>query len=216
MPISRSADAIRKLITHLTLAVVGLAGGDALADVKDLPSDTALASIDTAVAEDWAPVTRARLLRALAAHPDRDVRIEVARRISDLAAPPPRPAMRTLIQLAGDGTPEVRAAVAHGLAAMLQRTRPIEATHLASRWASSTRPELRLAVAGALEWRFPLVGDDLILEHLAIDPDPAIRAAVARAAWSRDGAVGERVLARLLTDADPEVREIAALARRPG
>jgi hypothetical protein len=90
----------------------------------------------------------------------------------------------------------------------------LEATHLASTWALSDDSLRRLAIAHALEWDFRLVGDDIVLDHLSRDRDPAIRCAVARAVWMRRprGAdVG--ILGRLSGDEDPEVRAIAGRAR---
>jgi len=88
------------------------------------------------------------------------------------------------------------------------------ATHLASTWALSDDSLRRLSIAHALEWDFRLVGDDIVLDHLSRDGDPAIRCAVARAVWMRRprGAdVG--ILGRLSSDEDPEVRAIAGRAR---
>lgn len=91
---------------------------------------------------------------------------------------------------------------------------PLRATHLASTWALSDEPLRRLAVANALTWTFPLVGDDLVIDHLSHDPDPAIRAATARAAWARRATGGDPgVLARLSHDPDLAVRTIALAAR---
>ena len=101
------------------------------------------------------------------------------------------------------------------LALALGRLRPLEATHLASSWALADDPVRRSAVANALEWMFPLVGDDLVLDHLSRDRDPKIRFACARAAWVRRSTGGDHgVLDRLADDPDPEVRAIAIKARR--
>lgn len=97
-----------------------------------------------------------------------------------------------------------------GLALALDDMRPLTATHLAATWALSDDPVRRLAMAHALEWAFPLVGDAMVIDHLSRDPDEQIRAAVARAAWVR----GElSVLGRLVDDPAPEVRAIALRAR---
>ena len=103
-----------------------------------------------------------------------------------------------------------------GLAHALGELPPIAATHLATTWALSEHVLRRAAIANALEWTFPLFGDALVIEHLASDPDPAIRAASARAAWfRRSTGVDRGVLTRLVEDPDPEVSAIArrALAR---
>lgn len=92
--------------------------------------------------------------------------------------------------------------------------RPLAATHLATTWALSEEPLRRLAVANALTWTFPLVGDDLVIDHLSRDDDAAIRAAAARAAWVRRQTGGDTgVLARLSHDPDLAVRTIAIAAR---
>lgn len=92
--------------------------------------------------------------------------------------------------------------------------RKLSATHLAATWALSDDPLRRLAVGHALEWSFPLVGDDLVIDHLSRDRDPAIRATAARAAWARRQTGGDLgVLARLSNDSDPTVRAIAGASR---
>jgi hypothetical protein len=92
--------------------------------------------------------------------------------------------------------------------------RPLSATHLAASWSLAADPLRRLAVAHALEWVFPLVGDALVIDHLSRDPDPAVRVAAARAAWARRHTGGDLgVLARLSHDPDPAVRAVAGSAR---
>jgi hypothetical protein len=98
------------------------------------------------------------------------------------------------------------------LAHTLSEQAPLEATHLASTWALSEDPVRRGAIASALEWVYPLVGDDLVLDHLSRDTDPTIRRAVARAAWARRPTLGTAIADRLASDPDTEVR---AIARRP-
>lgn len=107
------------------------------------------------------------------------------------------------------------AAVALGrsLALALGELRPLSATHLATTWSLSDDPLRRLAVAYALEWTFPLVGDALVIDHLSRDGDPVVRAASARAAWVRRRTGGDPgVLARLSDDPDPQVRAVALSA----
>lgn len=99
------------------------------------------------------------------------------------------------------------------LAHTLCEQTPLEATHLATTWALSDDSLRRIAIAYALEFPFRLVGDDVVLDHLAHDPDPKIRGIVARAAWVRRPTLGTDIADRLSADPDPEVRSIA---RRPG
>lgn len=109
---------------------------------------------------------------------------------------------------------DAAALLGRGLAVALDGIKPIEATHLASSWAMSPDPMRRLAIARALEWSFPLVGDALVIEHLSHDPDPQIRAACARAAWIRRATGGDLgVLDRLARDPSPEVAAIALWPR---
>jgi hypothetical protein len=107
------------------------------------------------------------------------------------------------------------AAIALGrhLALALAEVAPLEATRLATTWSLSRDAMRRRAVAEALEWPFPLVGDSVILDHLSRDRERAIRAASARAAWARRATGGDAgVLERLVHDSDPEVRDIAIRA----
>jgi hypothetical protein len=105
-------------------------------------------------------------------------------------------------------------ALGRSLALALGEVRPLVATQIAASWSLSADPVRRLAVALALEWMFPLVGDALVIDHLSRDRDPAIRIAAARAAWIRRPSGGDLgVLARLVDDPDPHVRAVAAAAR---
>jgi hypothetical protein len=110
---------------------------------------------------------------------------------------------------------DAAAALGRGLALAVHKMRPISATHLVATWALSADPVRRLAVAHSLEWTYRLVGDGTVLDHLSHDPDPAIRAEVARAAWSRRTSASgvHGVLARLCQDPDPGVRAVAQRAR---
>lgn len=108
---------------------------------------------------------------------------------------------------------DAAAALGRSLALALGELRPLTATHLAATWSLSDDPLRRLAVAHALEWTFPLVGDALVIDHLSRDADPQVRAASARAAWARRPGGDPGVLARLSLDPDPEVREVATSGR---
>jgi hypothetical protein len=99
------------------------------------------------------------------------------------------------------------------LAAALSKLPAFERTAAACELALSPDRLSRFAIASALEWRFKLVGDDVVIDHLASDDDAAVRGAAARAAWARRTSGGDAgVLARLADDPDPDVREVAALA----
>ena len=108
---------------------------------------------------------------------------------------------------------QAAAMLGRGLAHALGELKPLSATHLATTWALSEDPLRRAAVAHALEWAFPLLGDGTIIEHLSHERDPHVRAACARAAWIRRTTGGDHgVLAQLAHDPDAEVRSIALRA----
>jgi hypothetical protein len=99
----------------------------------------------------------------------------------------------------------------HALAIRLQQAHPLDATRIAATDATDATVEVRRALADALTWSFPLVGDALIIDHLAGDPDPEVRLAAARAAHARRATGGLAILERLTHDADASVREAAIL-----
>jgi hypothetical protein len=99
------------------------------------------------------------------------------------------------------------------LAFTLSRAPALVATELAASWAISSDAARRFAIADALGWRFRLVGDDVMIDHLSRDPDPLIRRAAARAAWTRRATGGDdHVLERLADDPDLDVRCVVFLA----
>ena len=100
--------------------------------------------------------------------------------------------------------------LAHRLAACLTELPPLAAAGASAELATSPDVEERAALAHALAWVFPLPTDDVLIDHLADDPAPRVRAAVARAAWTRRSVLGDTgVVRRLLGDADPQVRAAA-------
>jgi hypothetical protein len=115
----------------------------------------------------------------------------------------------------GDAADEVHGGRAHSLAIALAHSAPLEAVSRACDWALAGDPARRLTIATALGWSFPLVGDDVLIDHLSRDDDTGIRAAAARAAWARRATGGDPgVLDRLSSDPAAEVRAVAWLALR--
>ena len=115
----------------------------------------------------------------------------------------------------GSDDDAARAAHAHSVAISLTHMPPLDAVAAASEWALSPDAARRLAVALALTWSFPLVGDDIVIDHLSRDDHAAIRTAAARAAWARRATGGDPgVLERLSVDPSASVREVAWLALR--
>ncbi|OGR10587.1 MAG: hypothetical protein A2341_09560 [Deltaproteobacteria bacterium RIFOXYB12_FULL_58_9] len=85
----------------------------------------------------------------------------------------------------------------------------------ASEWSLSDEPRLREAIARSLAGPVTIVGVDLLLEHLAKDPIPAVRCAAASAAESRfkeNPATYGKVLRRLASDSNRRVRKSARRA----
>ena len=99
------------------------------------------------------------------------------------------------------------------LALRLAHLPSIESMGVAAELALSPDGGERHQLAEALTWAFPLPGEHAVIEHLARDPTPEVRAAAARAAWVRRSShLDVSVLHRLLGDDDPEVRAAAWLA----
>lgn len=74
---------------------------------------------------------------------------------------------------------------ARELAALLQSMNPFDATCTAAAVAFDPDAYQRHVLAAALAARFPLVGDDFIIDVLCHDTDLAVRAAAVRAASAR-------------------------------
>jgi hypothetical protein len=111
--------------------------------------------------------------------------------------------------------PELRVRLAGLLPSALARMPDLDRVRVISSWATATSPLLRLAMARALRYAPPAVGLHSALEHLSRDPDPAVRVAVAEAAWLRRREAPGRlitVLQRLAVDQHVFVREVARLA----
>lgn len=113
---------------------------------------------------------------------------------------------------------ERRIALAALLPDVLAMMPTIERTELVSSWSLSRSPYLRLAMARALRHlsthpRTP--GTITAIEHLARDPDPSVRAAIAEAAWLRRREDPGRLIGVLHVLAEDDhlfVREVARLA----
>jgi CheY-like chemotaxis protein len=85
------------------------------------------------------------------------------------------------------------------LAVELERMDPFDATAFAATAALAPEVRVRHLLAEALASPFRLVGDDVVLDHLSVDPDPDVRATAHQAAIVRglrriDPAHGLRVL----------------------
>ncbi|HEY5952642.1 MAG TPA: hypothetical protein VIV40_44390 [Kofleriaceae bacterium] len=74
---------------------------------------------------------------------------------------------------------------ARGIGILLEHMNPFDATRTAALAAMSPSVGVRHALARALASQLRLVGDDLVLDHLAADTDPRVRDAALTAASMR-------------------------------
>jgi hypothetical protein len=99
------------------------------------------------------------------------------------------------------------------LAILLEHMDPFDATRTAAAGALSDRVEVRRALGEALTWIFPLLGDDVVIDHLSRDADVEVRFAAVRAAHARLAPGDDTgVLARLCDDDSSFVAHAAVLA----
>lgn len=122
---------------------------------------------------------------------------------------------QALRRLATHPDSEVRVRLAGWLPSVLEWMSRPERTEIIATWSTSRTPAVRLAMARALRYAPPALGSHSAIEHLAGDPDPQVRVAIAEAAWLRRRESPDRligVLAKLADDRDPMVREVARLA----
>jgi len=90
--------------------------------------------------------------------------------------------------LSGATTRLPSAAPGRTLAVALEHMNPFDATHTATTAALSTVISVRRGIADALAW-VGLVGDDVVLDHLARDDDEGVRAAALRALAARSAPI---------------------------
>lgn len=86
------------------------------------------------------------------------------------------------LDLAGEGDAAAGGAM---LAILLDTMHPFDALRTAAIAAQSPRVEVRHALAEALTRVFPLAADDVVLEHLVDDDEPAVRVAALHASRVR-------------------------------
>jgi hypothetical protein len=208
---------IKQLLARLSVVVFGLgaAGEAAAADLATLDQATLAETLAAPELGGWSRADRARLLGIFATDTRPAVRVEVARRVAELPAPVPGAAMRILTRLAADESDEVADAVARALATVIDRAPAMRGASLLTKWALSPRDGQRRAAAAALERTIVPAIADTVLDHLAVDPSPAVRRAVARTAWARRAAAPalyDPILARLSEDPDRATRDVARTA----
>jgi hypothetical protein len=127
---------------------------------------------------------------------------------------PSTPSERSLAVLSDDAEPTVREAGVRGLQRRLERLVGLSRTELVARWASSHRARRRVAIAGALRSDTLVLGATTVLDCLARDEMPAVRAAAyASAAFRLEAGSVELsdILWRGAVDRDDAVREVAVV-----
>lgn len=90
-----------------------------------------------------------------------------------------------LDRLSLDPDLRVRRCLTRAVARLLPRVSGLDRTELVGRWATSLHTRQRLIAAQVLIHRFPVLWEDVIVEHLTRDPVPAVRRAAWRAAEAR-------------------------------
>jgi hypothetical protein len=141
--------------------------------------------------------------------------LSLALTVADETESPLEPRLSTVAELrklANDRSPTVRVAAAVGLARAIERATAPDRIDLVCTWALSTETEERLALARALTWATPVFVADLVLEQLACDTSPAVRAAALAAAarhFHEDSTVYERLVRSCIDDPDLSVRRLS-------
>jgi HEAT repeat protein len=123
-----------------------------------------------------------------------------------------------LRRLARDSSDNVRISAAVGLARAIERASAPERIDLVCTWALSEDVDERLALARALTWSTPVFVADLVLEQLASDVSPTVRAAALAAVarhFHENSAAYVRIARQCTEDPDMSVQKIArALIKR--
>lgn len=123
-----------------------------------------------------------------------------------------------LRRLARDVSDNVRISAAVGLARAIERANAPERIDLVCTWAVSEDVDERLALARALTWSTPVFVADLVLEQLACDSSPTVRAAALAAVarhFHEDSSAYAHIVSKCLEDPDVNVHRLAhALMKR--
>ena len=197
-------------LTALSLALT--AGTAGAASLRDLPAEVLCDLIDDVELTEPTGPARARMLSALTTDQRATVRAEVAAAMGSLWPHPSAEAAEELRRLARDVSDNVRVSAAVGLARAIERASAPERIDLVCTWALSPDRDERLALARALTWSTPVFVADLVLEQLAEDESPAVRAAALAAVakhFHEDSSAYVRVVSKCVDDADANVQRLA-------
>lgn len=206
--------AIRMTALSLVLTA-GTAGATAL---RDLPTEVLCDLIEEAEAGEPGHPQRSRVLSLLTEDQRVAVRAQVAEAMGSLWPEAAPEVTLELRRLSRDESDSVRVSAAVGLARAIERATAPERIDLVCTWALSENPDERLALARALTWSTPVFVADLVLEQLAQDQTPAVRAAALAAVarhFHEDSSTYARIALQCSDDSDPSVQQLArALLKR--
>ncbi len=136
------------------------------------------------------------------------------RQLAELPRLPSATADRLMTELAAERDPRARAQVVAQLTEVLRHVSPLASISWLTHCALSRSANVRRLVGEILAADVLRVGAATIVEHLAVDPVPRVRAqaaVTARALLARNPVSYGSVLRRLSGDADPLV--VAAVSR---
>ena len=167
---------------------------------------------------EWALADRRPLLELLAEDPRQAVMRRVVQALErPWPATPPDWVEALLARLAERAHGATRTITARSLARYLAALPPQRRTEAVLRWATAGTPAGRATLARALCWRFPARLAPTVLGHLAVDPEPAVRAIALVAACCRYHEWPDAyaaLLKRLSVDRHPTVRRAGRRAAR--
>ena len=203
-------------MTALSLALT--AGSAGAASLSDLPTEVLCELIDEAEGTEPGHPQRARVLSLLTEDPRPTVRAQVAQAMGSLWPAAGADAGAELRRLSRDESDNVRISAAVGLARAIERATAPERIDLVCTWALSDDADERLALARALTWATRVFVADLVLQQLAQDETPTVRAAALAAVakhFHEDSAMYASIVSQCENDADLNVRRLArALLKR--
>jgi hypothetical protein len=207
------------VLQYLTAAALAVSCGyaEAAPALLKVPEAAVVDALDDDAGSGGTPERRA-ILRLLAADPRVSVRSRVPLWAGTMWFDEPAEAEALVRELASDPAVEVRDAAAAGVSVLLAVASPIDRMRIVADWSLAEGPSARIAIASALRLPIGVVGVASAIEHLAADPDAAVRTRALEAAerrYDEAPAAYRAVAIRLTHDEDPAVRRLAArLVRR--
>ncbi len=215
----------QKLLSYLAALGIALGGGQAVAVsayLEEIPDDLITDLVDDLDSDELQDLDRVKLSEVLSEDPRSKVRKLAALLAADTGSPDLRPRAEALLKkLTKDPCATVRADAVFALSCLMGHMGPLECNELVCSWATSEHTRHRYAIAHAvslLEHAHPgaRMCIEFALEHLATDRAWKVRAAVAKAAFSRfddNRDFYAEILQTLERDTAKSVRRIAKRER---